>query len=230
MILRKENERGELNIDWLSARHSFSFGSFFDPNFMGFKALKVINNDIIEAGRGFDTHSHRNMEILTFVLSGEIEHRDNLGNHSIIKPGEIQLISAGSGVSHSEFNPSSENKTELFQIWIEPNQFGKTPRYEQFSYLEGMSKNKLTLLGSMDKEKNKVLIYQNIKVSIAQYEKGTQENKLNLSSSFWIQMVSGEVRVGEFIISNRDGAGFESGELEQINIMQDSEFLLFEFL
>ena len=135
MITKREaKERGHVNWKWLNAFYSFSFGSYFDPKWMGFKALRVINDDFIDEGYGFPTHPHRNMEIITFIIEGALEHKDVLGNHSIIRPGEIQVMSAGSGIEHSEYNPNKDQKTRSLQIWIKPNVMDITPSYQQYKF------------------------------------------------------------------------------------------------
>ena len=131
LAIRPANERGLANLGWLNSRHTFSFGHYYDPQFMGFGPLRVINEDVVAAGQGFGTHPHRDMEIFSYVLEGELRHRDSMGNARTLGPGEIQLMSAGSGVTHSEFNPSKDEPTHFLQIWLEPNALGVDPAYDQ---------------------------------------------------------------------------------------------------
>jgi redox-sensitive bicupin YhaK (pirin superfamily) len=229
MKIRKEHERGSVDLGWLKASHSFSFGSFFDPDFMGFKSLRVINNDVISPASGFETHPHRNMEILSFILKGSLEHKDTMGNHSVIVPGEIQLMSAGSGVQHSEYNPSVDSETELFQIWIQANIKNTEPRYEQFSYADQLIVNKPLLIGSSENIESTAHIYQDLNLFICQFDSRFRFDDLTRTSSYWIQMIFGSIEVGSNTLAGRDGAGFEKEELESIKATEQSEFLLFEF-
>ena len=137
------DKRGRTQIDWLDSRHSFSFGDYYDPNNMGFRSLRVINDDVIEAGRGFGTHPHRNMEIISIVLKGAIEHRDSLGHGEVLKPGEVQVMTAGKGIAHSEFNPSKTEPLHLLQVWIQPKVTGLAPSYAQKPYPIAERKNTL---------------------------------------------------------------------------------------
>jgi len=231
MKIRKSNERGDLKIDWLHAKHSFSFGSFYDPDFMNFKSLRVINNDIIQPKSGFDTHSHSNMEIITFVLSGALDHRDGLGNHSTIKPGEVQLMSAGSGISHSEFNLSDTLECELYQIWIETNQKNTLPSYEQYSYADRKKINSLTLLVSPYGEASEIGVakaYANIKLYLGSLE-DREKIKVDSSKSYWLQIISGSLSLNEDEFNKADGVGFEINELDEIIAIKKCDFLLFEF-
>src|SRR5262245_38479084 len=132
--IRKSNERGHFDHGWLDTYHTFSFSDYYDPRFMGFRSLRVINEDRVEPGQGFGRHPHRDMEIITYGLSGELEHRDSMGNGSIIRPGEVQYMAAGTGITHSEFNPSKSQPVHLMQIWIEPNKRGVKPTYEQRAF------------------------------------------------------------------------------------------------
>lgn len=229
MKVRREKDRGFFDFGWLKASYTFSFASFVDPEFMGFESLRVINNDIIAPSGGFDTHSHKNMEILTFVLSGEVEHKDTIGNHTIIRPGEIQLMSAGSGISHSEYNPSSSRETELFQIWVKPNQKNTEPRYDQFSYIESLKLNKPLLIASSQKIAGVAHIYQNVEVYINKFNKEAETLELNKNSRYWLQMIEGAVKVNDIDLFGRDGIGLNSGEIHSVETNEDAYFLLFEF-
>ncbi len=229
MKVRKASERGAFKIDWLDAKHTFSFGSYFDPAHMGFESLRVINNDIIAPSGGFPTHSHSNMEIITFVLRGELEHKDTLGNQEIIKPGEIQLMSAGSGISHSEFNPSSVKETELYQIWIETNKNNVEPRYDQFSYKERIEQDSLILIGGPEDVPGVAKIYQDVNLHLGGLSPDVKIESPNKEAKYWLQIIQGKVEVGGVELGKADGASFEKGELTSLKGVEKSEFLLFEF-
>ena len=148
ITIRKSSERGHFNFGWLDTYHTFSFDQYYDPNYMGFRSLRVINEDRVHPGRGFPTHSHRDMEIITYILQGALQHRDSMGNSSIIRPGDVQRMSAGTGVSHSEANPSQTDPVHLLQIWILPKQIGLDTSYEQKFFADDLKRNKLSLVAS----------------------------------------------------------------------------------
>ncbi len=150
IAIRKANERGHFDFGWLNTFHTFSVGEYYDPQFMGFRSLRVINEDFVHAGRGFPTHSHRDMEIITYVLEGGLEHRDSMGNGSIIRPGDVQRMTAGTGVSHSESNPAPDKPVHLLQIWIQPSQTRLQPGYEQRMFTEAVKQGQLRLIVSED--------------------------------------------------------------------------------
>ena len=164
--IRKSADRGVAEHGWLHGKHTFSFADYYDSNFMNFRKLRVINEDKIEPGQGFPTHSHRNMEIMTYIISGKLEHKDSLGNGSIIVPGEVQLMSAGQGIQHSEFNQSKSELVHLLQIWIEPSINGGAPTYEQkdFSNTNSNMAEKFTLVVSPTGERNSLKIKQDVKI------------------------------------------------------------------
>jgi redox-sensitive bicupin YhaK (pirin superfamily) len=223
--LRKSNERGEVNWDWLRAKHSFSFGTYLDPNWMGFRKLRVINEDRIAAKGGFDTHPHRDMEIMTFVMSGQLEHRDTMGNHAVIKPGEIQVMSAGTGIKHSEFNKSCSEEVHMLQIWIEPNQKCLKPNYEQFKYTAKDSE--LTLLASEAGGEGVATISQDINVSIGKFS-GDHEIKLNIKKYYWIQIISGTALINKINLAAGDAVSFSAESILEIETAKNIEFLFFE--
>lgn len=227
--IRKASERGHVNLGWLDARHTFSFGSYLDPAHMGFRSLRVINNDLIREASGFDTHPHKDMEIMTFILEGAIEHRDTMGNHSIIRPGEIQIMSAGTGVFHSEHNPSKNAKTKLYQIWIEPNQKGVEPRYEQYDYLSRIKVNELIDLATPVGGDQIAKIYQRASIKFGKFEAGCNK-KINLeqTSGYWIQVIEGALKVNEHEAFTEDGVCIENFESLDLQFLKDTEFLLFE--
>jgi hypothetical protein len=230
MNVRRASDRGNLKIDWLDAKYSFSFGSYFDPAHMGFNSLRVINNDIIAPGKGFETHSHDNMEIITIVLDGELEHKDTLGNQEVIGPGEIQLMSAGSGISHSEFNPNPNKETELYQIWIETNQIDVEPRYDQFSYKDRIKDDSLILIGSPKSTDGVARIHQDVNLHLGSLNAGKSIDSPNIDAKYWLQVIQGKIEVSGVELSKADGASFEKSELKRLVGIEKSEFLLFEFL
>src|SRR5947209_11577730 len=164
LIIRKSEERGHFNHGWLNTYHTFSFDQYYDPRFMGFRTLRVINEDYVQAGRGFPTHGHRDMEIITYVLEGELAHKDSMGNGSVIRPGEVQRMSAGMGVRHSEANPSKEESVHLLQIWILPKEAGIEPGYEQKNFTETEKRERLRLVASPDGRDGSVTIHQDARI------------------------------------------------------------------
>jgi redox-sensitive bicupin YhaK (pirin superfamily) len=164
IVARKAAERGHFDFGWLDTYHTFSFGDYYDPRFMGFRALRVINEDRVQPGRGFPTHGHRDMEIISYVLDGELAHKDSLGNGSTIRPGDVQRMSAGTGVRHSEFNPSPTTPVHFLQIWIQPNVNAIAPSYEQKRVGAGEKRGRLRLIASPDRAQDSVLIHQEARV------------------------------------------------------------------
>lgn len=227
--IRKASERGHVNFGWLDAKHTFSFGSYLDPAHMGFRSLRVINNDLIAEGAGFDTHPHKDMEIITFILEGAIEHRDTMGNHSIIRPGEIQIMSAGTGVFHSEHNPSKDEKTKLYQIWIQPGQLGVEPRYEQYDYLNRIKENNFIDLATPEGGDQIAKIYQDASIRFGKFQAGqSKELKVNPAKGYWVQVIKGKLSVNNEEASTEDGASVEKVDNLSFNFTEDTELLLFE--
>ncbi|MEZ4871316.1 MAG: pirin family protein [Bdellovibrionales bacterium] len=229
-VLRKSKERGHVDHGWLRAKHTFSFSSYMDPNFMGYRSLRVINEDEIEGGEGFPTHGHENMEIITYIFDGALEHKDSMGNGSVIRPGEIQYMSAGKGVRHSEFNHLKDQSTRLLQIWIVPNQRGGEPRYGQKNVPREEKLNQLKLIISGDeKDKDAIHIYQEAKLFASVLEGGKSlEYNLRDEHGVWIQMISGELEVNGELLSQGDGLAIEKESLLKIIASKESEFLLFD--
>ena len=187
IYLRKANERGHANHGWLDSWHSFSFADYYDPNFMGFSALRVINDDVIDAGQGFGTHPHKDMEILTYVLEGAVEHQDSMGNKEQVPAGEFQIMSAGTGVRHSEYNPSKTEKLHLYQIWIIPEETGITPRYEQRRFDAKQGKQ---LVLSPDAREGSLKVHQDMELyrwALAKDEQSVHQIAAN--RRVWIQVV-----------------------------------------
>ena len=174
ITLRPAESRGRFDFGWLDTRHTFSFGDYFDPEQTQFRSLRVLNEDRVQPGEGFGTHGHRDMEILTWVLSGALEHRDSLGTHGVIRPGEAQVMSAGTGIRHSEFNSSTLEPVHFLQIWILPERQGLTPRYDQLAFGEADLRNHLRLIASPDGAEGSVKLFQDVKVSVARLEAGRE--------------------------------------------------------
>ncbi len=227
--LRPSNERGVTNFDWLDSRHSFSFGQYVAPEYSGFRALRVINEDIVEPGKGFHPHGHHDMEIITYVLEGALEHKDSIGNGSIIKHGDVQRMSAGTGIAHSEFNHSNLEKVHLLQIWIIPDEKDLSPSYEQKYFTEEEKTGVLKLIGSSDGSNGSVTIHQDVNLysSIIKKDQDITHN-FTLNRFGWLQVVKGHLVMNGNILRSGDGAAI-SGEEKIIMIAkEDTEFLLFD--
>lgn len=229
LAVRKSNERGKGEFGWLSARYSFSFANYYSPHHNGFRDLLVINQDTVEAGRGFGEHPHRDMEILTYIIDGAIEHKDSMGNHGIIRKGEIQRMSAGTGVRHSEFNPNPNRETQLLQIWIQPNQLGLPPSYEQISYAEKQKESSLVLLASPNAENNSLKVHQDIRLYAGKLQTG-ESTIIQIASNrhAWIQVIHGQLTVNQTAIEAGDGVAISQEEKIQIQANVEAEFLVFD--
>jgi redox-sensitive bicupin YhaK (pirin superfamily) len=230
-LYRNRNERGHTRIDWLDSYHTFSFGDYYEPRFMNFSDLRVINEDRIKPGSGFSTHAHRDMEIITVVLKGELEHKDNLGNGSIIRPGEIQRMTAGTGVLHSEFNPSATEEVHLLQIWMMPESKGLKPDYEQKTFSTASQSGQFQRIASRSPEPESVLVYQDAVLYLARLERD-QEASFTLSPkrSYWLHVATGAVEITDQILEAGDALGF-SGSAEALRMSgleTDSQVLLFD--
>lgn len=230
-LFRKKEERGLTKISWLESYHTFSFGEYYDPEIMGFSDLRVINDDVVAPGGGFATHAHNNMEIVSVVLSGALEHKDSLGNGSIIRPGEIQRMSAGTGILHSEFNPSETEPVHFLQIWILTGKQGVTPEYEQKSFSPEKMKNTPTLIVSEDGRDGSLKVYQDVLIFQTLLEKGKEVPfKLQKNRNYWIQIAQGAVELEGNKLEAGDGMAIasEDGTLEFKGIDDQSNFLIFD--
>lgn len=226
IYLRKAQDRGHANHGWLDSWHTFSFANYYDANFMGFSALRVINEDVIEAGQGFGTHPHKDMEILTYVLSGTVEHEDSMGNKEQIPAGEFQIMSAGTGVRHSEYNASKEAPLHLYQIWIIPEKNGITPRYDQrrFDDVEGRQ-----LVLSPDAREGSLKVYQDMTLSRWVLKQGEQDTvNVDAGRRVWIQVVNGDVTVNGEQATTSDAFAIRDEPNLDITAASDSEILLFD--
>lgn len=226
--IRKAAERGNGSFDWLESYHTFSFANYYDPKHMHFSHLRVINEDFIAPNHGFGKHPHDNMEILTYVLNGRVAHQDSMGNQTEVKAGEFQIMSAGTGVFHSEINPDAEETLHLYQIWIIPNQKDVTPRYSQDKFVD---KEGATLILSPNADEDSFKIYQDMKLWRYQYlaEKSVQIT-LNPNRSYWLQVVRGNLSVNDIELSTSDALGIRQEILIDINSQSEVEFLLFDLV
>ena len=209
IFLRKANERGHANHGWLDSWHTFSFADYYDPNFMGFSALRVINDDVIDAGQGFGTHPHKDMEILTYVLEGAVEHQDSMGNKEQVPAGEFQIMSAGTGIRHSEYNPSATDKLHLYQIWIIPETTGITPRYEQRRFDAEQGKHMELYRWALTKDEQSI-------------------HQIAADRRVWIQVVKGNVSINGTKATTSDGLAIWDEQAISIHADSDSEILLFD--
>jgi redox-sensitive bicupin YhaK (pirin superfamily) len=227
LYVRKSNERGHSQYDWLNSFHTFSFAQYYDPGFMGFGSLRVINEDTVQPGMGFGKHPHKDMEIISYVVEGALEHNDSMGTGSVIKPGEIQKMSAGTGVEHSEFNHSKTDPLHFLQIWIIPEKTGLKPSYEQKTITK--INNQLILIASNDAQNKMITIHQDVKIYVAYLSpKNTISYNLADKRGAWIQLIKGSLDINGELLSAGDGAAiFEENKLE-IQAQTESEFLLFD--
>jgi len=230
LTVHKAGSRGNANHGWLKTWHTFSFANYYNPTRMNFGALRVLNDDSIQAGMGFGTHPHDNMEIITIVLEGELEHHDSMGNGSVITKGEVQVMSAGTGIQHSEYNHSEEQDLSLLQIWVFPDKQNVDPRYGQAQFPDDEMTGKWQVVVSPDGAYNSLWIHQQSWFSIGNFSRGSvSELKLNKPGNGWyLFVISGSLKIGEETLNNRDGIGIEGAENIEINIEEDSKILAIE--
>ena len=230
ITIRPQAERGVANFGWLDSRHSFSFGNYYDPKYMGFASLRVINEDKVVAGKGFGTHGHRDMEIISYVLAGELEHRDSMGNGSVIRPGDVQRMSAGTGVRHSEFNASNTDPVHFLQIWIMPNQTGLEPSYEEKNFSPEVRRGKLALAASADGRDNSVTIHQDANLYLGTLNQSDRlKYKIDPNRAVWLQVATGEIKLNDRTLRAGDGAAIANEtEIAIVGSASDSEILLFD--
>src|SRR5579862_5959633 len=218
ITIRKSEERGGGDHGWLNTKHSFSFDQYYDPKWMGFRSLRVINEDFVAPANGFPTHPHRDMEIITYILEGKLEHKDSLGTGSIILPGDGQRMTAGRGIRHSEFNPSEAETAHLLQIWIMPSKNGLQPSYEQKSFAEAEKRGKLRLIASPDGADGSVTINQDAKLFVTLLNPGEQvTHELDKKRFAWLQVAKGGVELNGKALEQGDGAAI--GEEEKLTIV-----------
>ncbi len=226
---RPATERGGANFGWLDSKHTFSFGSYYDPRHMGFGPLRVINDDRVAPGGGFPTHGHSDMEIISVVLEGGLAHKDSMGNGSTIVPGDVQRMSAGTGVRHSEFNASDVDPVHFLQIWIQPRAEGLAPGYEQKHFPRETKLGQLRLLASGDGRDDSLVLNQDASLFSSVLEAGTSlVHTIDTSARVWIQMVSGDMTVNGQRLAEGDGLGLEQAATLEFLATTESEFLVFE--
>ncbi len=227
--IRKAEERGHANHGWLDTNYTFSFSAYYDPAHVHFRALRVMNEDVIAPGKGFGTHPHQDMEIVTFVLEGALEHKDSMGNGEVLRAGEFQRMSAGTGITHSEFNPSPSEPVHLYQIWLLPGSKGIEPSYEQKRFPGEEKQNRLQLVASPDAADGSLLIQQDARVYLATLDAGTKITKaLDAGRHVWLQVLRGSLSLNGSDLQTSDGAAVSKEETLEISATNDAEILLFD--
>lgn len=229
-VIHKAAERGHADHGWLNAHHSFSFASWYDPSRTHFGMLRVLNDDIVAPSQGFGMHPHNDMEIITIILKGTLEHRDNMGNGSIIKPGDVQVMSAGTGVLHSEFNPSSTEEVNLFQLWIFPKEKNIKPRYDQKTFSVETRKNAIQTVASGFKLSDELYIHQNAAISLASVGQGQSLTYpiIGTGNGVYIMLVNGSAEIGEVKLKQRDAIGIWDATQIEIKAEENTELLIIE--
>ncbi|MEM1231575.1 MAG: pirin family protein [Pseudomonadota bacterium] len=235
-VRRGAMDRGQADLGWLHSRHSFSFGQYYDPAHMGFGPLRVINDDQVQPGRGFGTHPHRDMEIMTVVLDGALAHRDSLGTGSIIEVGDVQLMSAGTGVQHSEYNASESEPVHFLQIWIEPNEQGLTPGYQQRRFDLDAAAGEWVLIASPEARESSLMLHQDVDVYRARpaagtrqaYRLGGPDDAPARPRQAWVQVIGGSVRVNGEPLAAGDGLAISGEDELALESLADSDLLLFD--
>ena len=230
LIVRKSDERGTADLGWLYSRHTFSFSDYYDPQHMGFGPLRVINEDRVSPGQGFGTHGHQDMEIISYVLEGALEHKDSIGTGSVIRPGEVQVMSAGTGIRHSEFNHSKTEPVHFLQIWIVPDREGIAPRYDQKRFPDNEKRGRLRLVGSSDGRDGSIVIHQDVQFFAAVLNTGEQvTHALPAGRRAWLQVVRGAVETNGQRIDAGDSAAVEDEAALTVTARNDdAEILVFD--
>lgn len=226
MVVRKGNERGRGEIEWLNSFYTFSFADYENPEWVSRGYIRVINEDYIQPGRGFDLHPHRDMEIITYIISGALQHHDSMGNGSIIKPGEIQRMSAGTGVRHSEFNASDRDELHLLQIWILPEKKGIEPSYEQKKISQ--TRNQLLLIGSPNPPPQAIKIHQNMELYVGYFDRGHSLSIPLNNHDVWLQLIKGQLKVNDTALQAGDGAWIKHEQVITFECQDNAEFLIFK--
>ena len=229
ILTRKADHRGHADHGWLNAYHTFSFASYRDPKHMGFRALRVMNEDRVAPGQGFGTHPHNDMEIVTYVLEGALEHRDSMGNGEVLRPGEFQRMTAGTGITHSEFNPSETEPVHLYQIWLFPDQKGHTPSYEQKAFPDEEQQNRLRLVASPTAEDGSLQIHQDARIYLSKLTSGNQvTHSIARGRHAWLQVLRGAVLLNGTELSTSDGAAVSDERELTIQATENAEVMLFD--
>ncbi len=227
--VRRANERGHQDHGWLNTYHTFSFADYYDPQHMGFRSLRVINEDRVAAGRGFGTHAHRDMEIVSYVLEGQLEHKDSMGNGEVLHRGEFQRITAGSGITHSEFNPSTTHATHFYQIWLLPERKGIEPSYEQKSFGAKDRQNQWQLVASREAEHGSLRIHQQAKIYLADLSDGSPlEYRLERDRHAWLQVLRGTLIANGITLDPSDAMALSDERLLTLKATSDAEVMLFD--
>ncbi len=230
ITVRRSHERGSSKLNWLDSRHTFSFGDYYDPKQVGYSSLRVINEDRVNPGAGFPTHSHRDMEIITYVLEGALAHKDSTGTSSVIRVGDVQRMSAGTGISHSEYNASQTEPVHFLQIWIMPNETGLEPGYEQRSFDLKKESGKWVLVAA-PKADGALKVHQNAALSLAVLLKGEKLNyQLPAGRHAWMQLARGKVRLNGALLEAGDGAAIENEQIVDLTAIDQSEVLFFDLV
>jgi len=229
ITIRKAEERGHFDFGWLNTYHSFSFGDYYDPKHTRFRTLRVINEDFVQPGHGFPTHGHRDMEIVTYILQGALEHRDSMGTGSIIRRGDAQRMSAGTGVTHSEANPSPDEPVHLLQIWIFPSQQNMQPEYEEKKFSDDEKRNRLRLIVSPDGSDGSVKIHQDARIFASLLDDGEEVvHSLDTGRSAWLQVAAGSVKLNDVALKEGDGAAVSQESQLRVTGEGPAEVLLFD--
>lgn len=229
ITIRKSHERGHFNWGWLNTYHTFSFSDYFDRRWVNFRSLRVINEDWIAPAQGFGTHPHRDMEIITYIISGALEHRDSMGNGAVLKPSDIQRMSAGTGITHSEFNGSKTEACHLLQIWLFPENVGIEPSYEDHAIPREEKIGRLRPIASPDRREGSAVIHQDAVVYASVLPEGAAiTHAVGAGRAVWLQLISGTIDVNGTSLEAGDGAGLEEVEIVEIKAGQEAEFLLFD--
>jgi redox-sensitive bicupin YhaK (pirin superfamily) len=229
ITIRKSTDRGRADHGWLDSRHTFSFADYHDPEQMGFRTLRVINEDRVEAGQGFGTHPHRDMEIISYVLEGALEHKDSMGTASVIRPGEVQRMTAGTGVLHSEYNPSRKEPVHFLQIWILPEKRNLKPGYEQKAYPDAERKDRLRLVASRDGRDGSLTIHQDAELYTTLLSRGESvSHPLKAGRHAWVQVARGAATLNGKPLATGDGAAVSGEKALELNATADAEVLLFD--
>ncbi len=228
ITIRKSNERGHAEHGWLDSYHTFSFADYYDPQWMGFRSLRVINDDLVMPGKGFGTHPHRDMEIITYILSGSLEHKDSMGNGRVIKTGDVQYMAAGTGVRHSEFNPSQDEPVRLLQIWIQPDQQGVKPRYEEKAFASAPT-GKLHLAASKSGRDGSIAIHQDADLWLAKLDAGQRvTHAVAAGRSVWVHTASGEIALNGKTLAAGDAAAVSGETNLELTGKNASQVLIFD--
>jgi len=229
VTLRPASQRGRTQIDWLDSRHTFSFGDYYEPDQMSFRSLRVINDDRVAPGAGFGTHGHRDMEIITYVLDGELEHRDSLGTGDVLRRGDVQRMTAGTGIRHSEFNPSKTDPVHFLQIWVLPERTGLAPGYEQQTFAEADKRGRLRLIAAHDGRDGALTIHQDVELFAAVLNASdTVTHDFQNGRSGWVQVARGQIELNGQPLGEGDGASVVNEKRIELMARDNAEVLLFD--